>query len=145
MEKKQIYATQVQTGTRTFFFDIKEADNGKPYLVITESKKSGDQYERKNMVLFESDIEKFSQGFLKTLLNFTPQDREEMIREARKKYPNAFEPWTEEDEKTLTERFRAGRSFEEIASEFGRNENAIRKRLEKLGLIEKKTKEKASA
>lgn len=36
----------VKAGSRTYFFDVKEAKNGKKYLVITESRLAGEGKER---------------------------------------------------------------------------------------------------
>lgn len=135
MEKKKLYSTKVNCSGRTFFFDVKEADNSNQYLVITESRKLDDGYERKSVVLFEEDIEKFGQTFLNSLLHFQGKDRDKMIAELRKKHPNAFKPWSDEHVAMLKEGFSNGSTVADLAKELGRNEGAVIVRLKKLGLI----------
>jgi len=54
----------------------------------------------------------------------------------RKKHPNAYCSWSEEEDERLTEQFTAGNDVEELSSAFGRQKGAIRARLIKLGLVE---------
>ena len=52
----------------------------------------------------------------------------------RQRYPNAYAPWTKEQETVLVELHKAGVPPSEIAKELGRQLGAITARLEKLGL-----------
>ena len=52
----------------------------------------------------------------------------------RQEYPNAYDPWTEEDDARLTEMWRNGVSIDELAEHFGRKRGAIISRMKKLGL-----------
>ncbi len=52
----------------------------------------------------------------------------------RQEYPNAYDPWTEEDDVQLTEWWREGTSIDELAEHFGRKRGAIISRMKKLGL-----------
>jgi hypothetical protein len=52
----------------------------------------------------------------------------------RQEYPNAYAPWTEEQETALVELHKAGVHPRQIAKELGRQPGAITARLEKLGL-----------
>ena len=58
------------------------------------------------------------------------------VETVRQKYPNAYRPWSKEDDVLLTEQFTAGESRKKIAEAFGRQQGAIRARLVKLRLIE---------
>jgi|WetSurMetagenome_2_1015567.scaffolds.fasta_scaffold91302_3 hypothetical protein len=61
MEKEKIYSTKLNCGNRTYFFDIKNASNEKPYLTITESRRiEKDKFERHNIMVFSEDIKEFS-------------------------------------------------------------------------------------
>ncbi|MEG3633090.1 MULTISPECIES: hypothetical protein [Micromonospora] len=51
------------------------------------------------------------------------------LDEIRKDYPNAFEPWTADDDRRLIRRFHEGASMAELCSEFGRNVGGISSRL----------------
>jgi hypothetical protein len=52
----------VKSGSKTYFFDIKETKEGKNYLVITESrfKGEGQDRERNSIVVFPEDADNFS-------------------------------------------------------------------------------------
>lgn len=53
----------------------------------------------------------------------------------RAQYPNAYAPWSTEDEERLLSLYREGtRDFGTLGTEFGRQPSAIRSRLAKLGL-----------
>jgi len=50
------------------------------------------------------------------------------------KDPNAYENWSEEQEKFLSENFKSGMTVNELAKHLQRKPGAIRSRLRKLGL-----------
>ncbi len=54
----------------------------------------------------------------------------------REKHPNAFRPWSKEQDEELKEFFANGIPMEELAKTFGRKTGAIQMRLVKLGLVE---------
>ncbi len=56
--------------------------------------------------------------------------------EIREEHPNAYRPWTDEDDDELAKRFVAGEKTTALAEAFGRKYGAIRSRLKKLGLVE---------
>ncbi len=51
----------VKAGSKTYFFDIKETKEGKPYLVITESRFKGESNDRErvSIVVFPEHTQKF--------------------------------------------------------------------------------------
>ncbi len=55
---------QVRAGTRTYFFDLKETKDKKPYLVITESRFMGEgkDHERTSMLIFQDHVKEFSKA-----------------------------------------------------------------------------------
>ncbi|WP_406359355.1 hypothetical protein OID55_41330 [Streptomyces sp. NBC_00715] len=57
------------------------------------------------------------------------------VEEKRKSYPNAYMPWTDQDEKDLADRCAQGVALAQLAQEFGRNEGAIASRLMKIGAV----------
>ncbi len=69
MEKQGISKT-VKAGSLTYFFDLKETKDGKPYLVITQSRFMGEEKgrERSSIVLFREYTQEFLDA-LKSLLN----------------------------------------------------------------------------
>jgi hypothetical protein len=52
----------------------------------------------------------------------------------RRKYPNAYQPWTAVADRRLMEKFGNGHTVAELAEEFGRGRGAIRSRLTKLDI-----------
>ena len=140
MEKKNVLHTErVSSKNKTYFLDLKEAENGNNFLVINQSKPTEEgSYERVKMILFEEDLERFSQALVKIMFYFKKQNtkakREAYKEEVRKEYPNAYEPWTEEDEALLGELFQQGHQVEELMVHFKRNRGGIERRLEKLGM-----------
>lgn len=58
------------------------------------------------------------------------------LAKLREKYPNAYRPWSDGDDKKLSAMFEEGSSMEKIATEFGRQTGSIHARLVKLGLVE---------
>ncbi len=56
------------------------------------------------------------------------------IYAAKQENPNAYEPWTEEDDEELARMWSEGMAVADIADHFGRKNSAIITRLKKLGL-----------
>ena len=54
----------VRAGAKTYFLDLKETKQGKPFLVITESrfKKEGEERERTSVTVFQDQAEEFGQA-----------------------------------------------------------------------------------
>ena len=52
----------------------------------------------------------------------------------RQEYPNAYNPWSEEDDKALAGMCCHGATIEELAAHFGRKPGGIKSRIKKLGL-----------
>jgi len=55
----------------------------------------------------------------------------------QQEYPNAYTPWTEEDDLTLTQMWCEGATTKELAAHFQRKPSAITSRIKKLELVEK--------
>ena len=56
------------------------------------------------------------------------------IYAARQENPNAYDPWTEEDDEQLRRLWSEGKSVADIAEHFGRKQSAIMVRMKKLSL-----------
>lgn len=54
----------------------------------------------------------------------------------QQEYPNAYTPWSEEEDYELTQLWREGINLEELSVHFGRKPGAINSRINKLGLQE---------
>jgi hypothetical protein len=59
------------------------------------------------------------------------------VKEIRKKHRQAYEPWTQEADEKLELLFCEGKTIKELSDIFGRNDGAIRSRINKLELKEK--------
>lgn len=58
--REEVFSSQLRAGSKTYFFDVKKALNGKLYLDITESRKNSEgSYERHNIMIFEEDLKYF--------------------------------------------------------------------------------------
>lgn len=62
------------------------------------------------------------------------ETREERVARVRQTHPNAFAPWSPDEDRRLREEFDAGAGVAALARAFGRPSGAIRMRLEKLGV-----------
>ena len=71
-ERREIFSSRVRAGSRTYYFDVKKNSKNDNYLVISESKKVGDDNEkqRHRIMVFEEDIEKFSDSFFQVVSFF---------------------------------------------------------------------------
>ena len=58
------------------------------------------------------------------------------LEKLRQKHPNAYRPWSREDDDKLTAMFREGASVSSLVKEFGRQKGSINARLIRLGLVE---------
>ncbi len=58
------------------------------------------------------------------------------LEEKRERHPRAYEPWTDDEDRSLEGLVRPGATVAQIAGQLGRNRGAIRSRLVKLGLVE---------
>ena len=61
-----------------------------------------------------------------------PKDKVYTLNEKRKQFPNAYKPWSDEDDKLLVTLYDENRSIKELMSIFKRNEGAIHSRIRKL-------------
>ena len=52
----------LKAGSKTYFFDVKETQQGKPYLVLTESrfKGNGEDRERRTIIVFQENVQEFA-------------------------------------------------------------------------------------
>jgi len=141
MINESIFSEQFKAGNRTYFFDIKESVNKKRYLSITESKKSGDEFERFRIMIYEEDIELFSKYFNSSLLKFfkTKETKKDISYQESVKFrhPNAYLPWDKETDEELELLYCQGKSVKELSEHFKRNIGGIKSRINKLELPDK--------
>ena len=141
MEKKNVLHTeQVRIKNRRYYLDLKVAENGTPFLVINQTESDVDGVRaRAKIVVFEEDIEGFSEALIRTLIHFPKKNTEkiddEYIAKVREEHPNAFQRWSKEDEQMLKDLYQEGHQVEELMVHFKRNEKGIISRLTMMGIV----------
>ncbi|MEW6347731.1 MAG: DUF3276 family protein [Thermodesulfobacteriota bacterium] len=65
--RQELFTETVAAGSRTYFFDVKETQDGVKYLVISELRGSGEKSRHERVMVFEEHLEAFSTGFQKAL------------------------------------------------------------------------------
>jgi len=134
-DKKELFTERVVAGSRTYFFDVKEAKDGARYLVISESKQAGSSYDHSRIMIFEEHLESFAEGLQKALQFLGVKTKAYKVDDVRQTYPKAYERWTPEEDERLKLEYQAGVSVSELAIYFQRQPSAIRSRLTKLGVL----------
>jgi hypothetical protein len=61
-EKTTLFSDRVAAGSRNYFFDVRESENGNKYLTINETRKVGEDFKRSSIMIFEEDLLKFNRG-----------------------------------------------------------------------------------
>lgn len=63
--REELASDSLKAGGRTYYFDIKEAKSGRPYLMVTETRfdKSSGQRERSNLIFYPEGIRDFFKVF----------------------------------------------------------------------------------
>ncbi len=75
----EIYTNQVTLDNRSYFFNVKENRNGDVFLQIVESKIKDGLDDRRAIVVFADDMQKFLSG-MESSLNFIEKDRKEKAK-----------------------------------------------------------------
>jgi len=57
-----LFSAKFTQGRRTFFFDVKSTKDSKPYIKITASSQKGEEKQRTNMAVFDSEVDGFYQA-----------------------------------------------------------------------------------
>jgi len=74
VERKENESEMLKASGKTFFFDIKESREKKPYLVITESrlKGEGEKPERNSIMIFQESLDEFAEVVAKMAKKIAP-------------------------------------------------------------------------
>lgn len=86
-----------------------------------------------NPSLSESDIALAAKEALR--LNFVAQTHQERLSKIVQRYPRAYDKWSPDEEQRVAELYKEGKTLREIAAVVERQPNAIRSRLEKMGMF----------
>jgi hypothetical protein len=63
------------------------------------------------------------------------EEREAVVAQARQRNPQAFAPWTRDEEQQVRKRYEAGESIPAIARAHKRSPRAIELRLQRMGVL----------
>jgi len=130
------FSTHVRAGSRTYFFDMKQSQDGTRYLVISESRKGDAGYEHHRVMVFDEYLEAFSQALTEMLTQTSkPEKKAYSVDSIRKECPKAYAKWNADDDERLWSPHQLGRSANELASVFQRRPGAIESRLRMLALV----------
>ena len=70
MEHTELYTQKLTRGKRSYFFDIKQTEQKDFYIKITESKPSNNGFEHHRVMVFEEDMEGFTDAFRQCLIEY---------------------------------------------------------------------------
>jgi len=134
----ELFSIRANAGSRTYFFDVKESQDGTRYLVVSESRQNKvGVYEHHRVMVFEEHIEEFQLAMTQAIANLRKlrePSKAYSLDEVRKVHPKAYEKWTPEDDRHLWALHRSGCSIKELSTEFDRKSGAIESRLRKLAM-----------
>ena len=67
------HSPTIRAGSNTYFFDLKETDEGKTFLVITQSRFKGEEkgHERASLVVFPESSQEFLEAAQEMLSRLT--------------------------------------------------------------------------
>lgn len=133
--RKELASERVAAGSRTYFFDVKQAADGTKYLVISESGKTGEQWEHHRLMVFEEHLGAFIEAFDKAAEALGAKKKAYSVDANRATHRRAYEPWSGDEDERLKARYAEGFTIPELARVFKRQEGAIRSRLHKLGVV----------
>ena len=134
-ERQELFSEKVKSGSRTYFFDVKKTKEDCQYLVISESKAKGNEFEHHRIMIFQENIQEFLNGLNKAIdfLSFQKK-KESHIEEIRLNHPRAYSKWTPLEDEQLQEKYCKGINISELSQYFQRKPGAIRSRIKKLGI-----------
>ena len=137
-KRKVLFSEIVSAGSREYLFGVKEAANGAKYLVITESRDIPDKEsgKHKGVIVFEEHLNAFSNQFQEAVefLMREGQGKAYDVAEIRRECPRAYTKWEADEDLRLKEEYAQGQRIDTLADAFGRQESAIRARLQNLGV-----------
>ncbi|MFN8288106.1 MAG: DUF3276 family protein [Chitinophagales bacterium] len=83
-EDKTLFTEKVLAGKRTYFFDLKENQQGSKILKITESRKNDGEFIRHSVLIFQEDFGKIFEAMekIKAQIGPLPEPRKEDKQDA---------------------------------------------------------------
>jgi hypothetical protein len=138
--RKELFSERVHAGSRTYFFDVKEATDGTRYLSISEYQPKGEERDHRRVMVFAEHVPAFRAAVERVTDWLQNKKVPDFVAATRQKHPKAYEPWTMEDDERLRDRYQEGFDIPALARVFQRKEGAIESRLKRLGLYGREEK-----
>ncbi|MBM7788645.1 hypothetical protein [Tenggerimyces flavus] len=120
--------TTTTVGSHRYEVDVDETDDDRLSVTVVGSDADGQIVGELTGVLPATDLA----AIARRLARGTGPALD--LASIRRKYPNAYQPWTAVADRQLMEKYQNGTTVAELADHFGRHRNAIRTRLTKLGI-----------
>ncbi|MEO1517307.1 MAG: DUF3276 family protein [Bacteroidota bacterium] len=140
----ELHSESIRLGKRTYFFDLKQAPDRRPYLLITQSEKNAmDQFSRQRILLNSREMVAFGSAFFSCLIQFQNRHHQQLSLplpedadpEQRANLPSTS--WSREEDLALEIYLGEELGMKELSAFFQRKESAIRARIKQLGLTHK--------
>lgn len=132
---------EVTEGDRSYQITATAMPDGRTAICILSGPINADDFNELSGIIAKEDLAMIARAFRPELAGIaawhgiTIDDGANSLAALRLKHPNAYTPWTDEQEETLLELHAEGASFSRMAKELGRQVGAIRQRLDKLGVL----------
>ncbi|MDX1918611.1 MAG: DUF3276 family protein [Candidatus Caenarcaniphilales bacterium] len=66
-DRQELFSEKMVTPKRIYYFDVRESSNGAKCLVVSESRRHGEDTKRDRIMVFEENLDEFCDAFQKTL------------------------------------------------------------------------------
>lgn len=108
--QNELFSERVPAGSRTYFFDVKESQDGDKYLVISDSRNTDSGYEYYRVMVFEEFFEDFQAGYAKAMAfldlpEASSNSKTYSVDKIRKQYPRAYKKWSPGEDEALEMKF----------------------------------------
>jgi len=132
---REVMSVRVEAGSRTIFVDLKQNSDGSRFVSLTEVKRDESDV-RSRILIDEAYAAELARALaaVVAMVGDEPATRSYSFEQERQTHPNAYQPWTREEDEQLKAAYTRSSSIEQLARNHGRAPSAIRSRLEKLGL-----------
>ena len=148
---QELFREQIETEGSVLTFRVYKAHGQTLRLQIRQAPNPNSADDEESLTICEEDVSTFVCEMMKavqamgTAINSglmtdsqasasQKESQEERMARIRKRYPNAYQPWTKEEDEQLRKEVASGIPVRSIAKTHGRYEGAIGKRLEKLAI-----------
>ena len=128
-----ILKEQIVVGTKTFYLELKVAENKKNYLVFTQESTTNKELQKVKMILFEEELLMVSIAMMKILIAFkSKKNPTNLIKMVKEDYPTAYYFWTSKAGDLLKNLFTKEQDSSEIAEYIGKEESLLNERMKKM-------------